>query len=55
MQGCRSPGSAQRFLALHAAAANTFTTSCHLVAANSYRFVRTQAFAAWREVVRVAA
>jgi transposase-like protein len=33
MQGFRSPGSAQRFLAIHAAVANTFTTCRHLVSA----------------------
>jgi transposase-like protein len=55
MQGFRSPGSAQRFLAIHAAVANTFTTSRHLVSATSYRFLRTQAFAAWYEAVRAAA
>jgi putative transposase len=55
MQGFRSPGSAQRFLAIHAAVANTFTTSRHLVSANSHRFLRTQAFAAWHEAVGLAA
>ncbi len=33
MQGFRSPGSAQRFLAAHAAVANTFTTCRHLISA----------------------
>jgi hypothetical protein len=46
MQGFRSPGSAQRFLVVHAAVANTFTTSRHLVSANSHRLLRAQAFAA---------
>jgi putative transposase len=55
MQGFRSPGSAQRFLAVHAAVANTFTTSRHLVSANSHRLLRAQAFAAWREAVGIAA
>ena len=51
MQGFRSPGSAQRFLAVYAAGAKTFTTSRHLVSARSHRFLRAQAFAAWRDVV----
>ncbi len=51
MQGFRSSGSAQRFLAIHAAVANTFTTSRHLVSASSHRFLRAQAFAAWRQAV----
>jgi transposase-like protein len=55
MQGFRSPGSAQRFLAVHAAVANTFATSRHLVSAGSHRFLRAQAFAAWREAVGTAA
>ncbi len=35
MQGFRSPGSAQRFLAAHAAVANTFTTCRHLISAGT--------------------
>jgi len=49
MQGFRSAGSAQRFLALHAAVANTFTTCRHLVSANTHRLLRSQAFVAWRQ------
>jgi transposase-like protein len=49
MQGFRSPGSAQRFLAAQAAVANTFTTSRHLISAATHRQFRTEAFAAWRE------
>ena len=55
LQGFPSPGSAQRFLVLHAAVANTFATSRHLVSANSHRFLRSQAFAAWRDAVGIAA
>jgi len=54
MQGFRSPGSTQRFLALHAAVANTFSTSRHLVSATSHRLLRAGAFAAWREAVSAA-
>ena len=39
MQGFRSPGSAQRFLAAHAAVANTFTTCRHLISATIARLM----------------
>ncbi len=55
MQGFRSPGSTQRFLAVHAAVANTFSTSRHLVSAASHRLLRAEAFAAWRDAVARAA
>jgi putative transposase len=48
MQGFRSAGSAQRFLAIHAAVANTFTTCRHLVSARTHRLLRNQAFLAWQ-------
>ena len=37
MKGFRSPGSAQQFLAGHAAVANTFTTCRHLIVATTHR------------------
>ena len=55
MQGFRRPGSTQRFLSLHAAVANTFSTCRHLVSAASHRLLRAGAFAAWREAVAHAA
>ena len=55
MQGFRSPGSAQRFLAAHAAVANIFTTCRHLISAATHRQFRTEAFAAWREAAELAA
>ena len=55
MQGFRSPGSAQRFLAAHAAVANTFTTCRHLISATTHRQFRAEAFAAWREAADLAA
>lgn len=55
MQGFRSPGSAQRFLAAHAAVANTFTTSRHLISAQTHRQLRSEAFAAWRKAAVLAA
>ena len=55
MQGFRSAGSAQRFLALHAAVANTFTTCRHLVSATTHRTLRSEAFAAWRQAATLTA
>ena len=48
MQGFRSPGSAQRFLSIHAAVYNHFTTRRHLIPAAEHRHRRDQAFTAWR-------
>jgi transposase-like protein len=48
MQGFRSPGSAQRFLAIHAAVYNNFATRRHLISATEHRHLRDQAFTAWR-------
>ena len=55
IQGFRSPGSAQRFLAAHAAVANTFTTCRHLISAATHRQFRAEAIAAWHEAVDLAA
>jgi putative transposase len=44
MQDFRSPGSTQRFLAAHAAVANTFTTCRHLISAATNRQFRAEAF-----------
>jgi putative transposase len=55
MQGFCSPGSAQCFLAAHAAVANTFTTSRHLISAKTHRQFRSEAFAAWREAAEIGA
>jgi putative transposase len=46
---------AQRFLAAHAAVANTFTTCRHLISAAAHRQFRTEAFVAWREAADLAA
>ena len=48
MQGFRSPGSAQRFLSIHAAVYNHFTTRRHLISAAEHRHRRDQAFTEWR-------
>jgi len=48
IQGFRSPGSAQRLLAIRAAVDNHFTTRRHLRTAAEHRYRRDQAFMAWR-------
>ena len=54
-QGFKSPGSAQRFLSMHAATYNTFTVPRHLVSAHTHRLVRAEAFETWRHAAGVAA
>ena len=54
LQGFKSPGSAQRFLSLHAATYNTFTVPRHLVSARIHRLFRAEAFEAWRNAAGVA-
>ncbi len=55
LQGFKTPGSAQRFLSLHAATYNTFTIPRHLTTARTHRLLRAEAFATWREAAAVAA
>jgi len=55
MQGFRSPGSAQRFLALHAATCNAFNSRRHLTSAAEHRSRRGRAFGAWRGAAGIAA
>jgi len=54
-QGFKSPGSAQRFLSMHAATYNTFTVPRHLVSARTHRLFRAEAFETWRIAAGVAA
>ena len=54
-QGFKSPGSAQRFLSMHAATDNTFTVPRHLVSAHTHRLFRAEAFETWRHAAGVAA
>src|SRR3954469_18669004 len=54
-QGFKSPGSAQRFLSMHAATYNTFTVPRHLVSARTHRLFRAEAFETWRSAAGVAA
>src|SRR5258707_3084867 len=55
MQGFKSPGSAQRFLSIHASVYNNFNTGRHLISATSHRQLRSEAFAAWRRASDAAA
>jgi transposase-like protein len=48
MQRFKSPGSAQRFLSVHAAVQNTFNVQRHLVSRNTLRALRGEAFQNWR-------
>lgn len=54
MQRFKSPGSAQRFVAMHAAAYNTFNLQRHLVSRRSLRTLRAQAMADWRAATAAA-
>lgn len=54
-QGFKSPGSAQRFLSLHAAIYNTFTVPRHLISARTHRLFRAEAFATWRSAAGIPA
>jgi putative transposase len=55
MQGFKSPGSAQRFLLIHAAVYNNFNSGRHLISAATHRQLRSEAFAAWRRAAGIAA
>jgi putative transposase len=54
-QGFKSPGSAQRFLSIHASIYNNFNTGRHLISAATHRQLRNEAFAAWRRASDAAA
>ena len=49
MQRFKPPGSAQRFLAVHAAVYNLFNVQRHLISRRSLRQSRTEAFDQWRQ------
>jgi putative transposase len=48
MQPFKSPGSAQRFLSVHAAVHNTFNVQRHLTSRRTLRILRDEAFQTWR-------
>ena len=49
-RGFRSPGSAQRFLATHAAVYNHFNVQRHLISRPTLRELRSQSIAGWHEI-----
>lgn len=53
-QKFKSQGSAQRFLASHAAVYNCFNVDAHLVSRRALRALRTRAFGAWAEATKAA-
>ena len=48
MQRFKSPGSAQRFLSVHAVVHNSFNVQRHLVSRNTLRVLRGEAFQNWQ-------
>ena len=54
MQRFKSPGSAQRFLAVHAAAHNTFNLQRHLVSRRTLRVFRANAAQEWKHATAAA-
>jgi putative transposase len=48
MQRFKTPGSAQRFLSVHAAVQNTFNAQRHLTSSRTLRIFRDEAFGTWR-------
>lgn len=49
MQGFASPGSAQRFLSMHAAVHNSFNLERHLISRRTLRLFRDEAADAWQQ------
>lgn len=54
MQRFKSPASAQRFLAIHAAVYNHFNIQRHLISRKTLRQFRGDAFTGWCQVAAVA-
>jgi putative transposase len=54
LQCFKSPGSAQRFLSMHAAVHNTFNLQRHLVSRSTLRIFRSDATAQWRSATAAA-
>lgn len=55
MQGFKSPGSAQRFLDVHASVYNAFNIQRHLISRSTLRTFRAQAMAHWHTATAIAA
>jgi putative transposase len=55
LQGCKSPGHAQRFLSAYGPIAQHFRPRRHLLSAWAYREEMIQRFQSWQEVTRLAA
>jgi putative transposase len=55
MQGFKSPGSAQRFVSVHAAIYNTFNVQRHLLSRSTHRQFRAAAQDAWSNATAAAA
>ena len=53
MRKFKSIEQAQRFLGAHSAVYNLFNLGRHLVSAENYRLLRTQAFASWEKVAAI--
>ena len=51
MQRFKSPGSAQRFLSIHAAIFNTFNVQRHLTSRHTLHILREEAFQSWRAAI----
>ncbi|MFL5161218.1 MAG: DDE-type integrase/transposase/recombinase [Microvirga sp.] len=54
MQRFKSPGSAQRFLSIHAPVHNTFTLQRHLISRCTLRAFRAEAMQAWHHATAAA-
>jgi putative transposase len=54
MQGFKSPGSAQRFLSIHAVIDNTFNVQRHLSTRQTHRVLRSAAMTTWRDAIAAA-
>jgi transposase-like protein len=54
MQRFKSPGSAQRFLSMHAAVYNAFNVQRHLISRRTLRTFRAEAMAQWHAATAAA-
>ena len=54
MQRFKSAGSAQRFLAMHAAVHNTFNVQRHLISRPTLRLIRAEAMQQWHAATMAA-